>query len=169
MRLIEWSLLSEAEQHEVRSLEISDQQLNFTGPTKSAVELAEDSDGQDLVGLAIIVDPVVVGLLLLKRRSKALLWVPVNAAAVSAFRIDLRHQSQGFGTRALDLVPGWVKQNWPESQSLVLAVDEPNTAAIRSYIKAGWTDDGITVRGSVGWERRMTFRWPSNTGQAAIS
>ena len=57
----------------------------------------------------------------------------------------------------MKLVPNWVRENWSGVTRVVLSVDEENAWAIRSYLKAGWSDDGVRVRGRIGWERRMTL------------
>ncbi len=71
-------------------------------------------------------------------------------------RIDQARQSQGLGAAALLALPHWLAQNWPESQSLILSVDEANTAGIRAYTKAGFQDHGVPKQGRIGWERLMS-------------
>ena len=64
---------------------------------------------------------------------------------------------RGLGTAALRLLPDWVRENWRGATRVVLSVDEENASAIRSYLKAGWRDDDVRLRGRIGWERRMTL------------
>lgn len=153
-----WAELGPDEREAVRELRISDDQVEFAGTIAAAIDLAAGSDERELVGLAIVApDEKIVGFLLLKRGAAAPEWVPEQAAAVNALRIDERRQGEGLGTAAMQAIPAWVVAAWPEVTQLVLAVDEPNTGAIAAYTNAGWIDDGARIRGRVGWERRMTL------------
>ena len=156
-KLIEWSCLSAKEQAMVRRISISQEQVEFAGTIESAIMLCESNNQQEVVGLAILSGAVPVGFLLLKRGSKAPQWIPRNSVAIAALRIDAKHQGFGYGTQALKLVPEWVEKAWPTAENLVLSVDEENESAIKSYKKAGWTDDGVRIQGRIGWERHMTL------------
>lgn len=139
----------------VRRISIPQDQIEFAGTIESAIMLCESSNQKELVGLAILSGTVPVGFLLLKRGSKAPQWVPKDAVAITALRIDVKHQGFGYGTQALKLLPAWIEKNWPTTERLVLSVDEGNESAIKSYRKAGWTDDEVRIQGRIGWERHM--------------
>lgn len=151
-----WSELSAEERAGVRGLTISAAQIEYAGTIEAAIAHCEANDEGELTGLAILAPTGIAGFLLLKRGRAAPDWVPDSAAAITALRVDTGHQGRGVGTAALQLVPAWVGSNWRRVDSVVLSVDEENAAAIRSYRKAGWSDDGVRIRGRIGWERRMT-------------
>ncbi len=157
LELIAWPDLTETQRQGVRSIEIPDEQLDYAGTTAEAIELAEADTVQDLIGLAIVHESKVVGFLLLRRRSAAPDWAPADAAVMTALRVNFAHQSLGHGRRALELLPSWVRDNWPTTNLLTLAVDDDNAAAIRAYHRAGWVDDGRRYQGRVGAERRMNY------------
>lgn len=156
VELRSWFDLSAEQQSAARELSVSAQQLEFAGATEAAVAQCEAGDADELVGVAVLVESSVAGLLLLKRGTKAPAWAPAGAVVISAMRIDARHQGQGFGTAALRQLPAWVARRWPSAASVVLSVDEENTSAIKSYLKAGWMDNGTRVAGRIGWVRHMT-------------
>lgn len=140
----------------MRQLDISAQQSEYAGTVDRAIThcLADSQD--DVAGLAIEVQAHIVGFLLLKRRSKAPDWAIPTAVTITAMRIDQARQGQGLGAAALLALPHWLAQNWPESQSLALSVDEANAAGIRAYTKAGFQDHGVRKQGRIGWERLMS-------------
>ena len=59
-------------------------------------------------------------------------------------------------------LPAWVAGHWPDCGALVLRVDEGNTAAIRAYEKAGWTEFGEQRVGRVGVERTLRLALPTS-------
>ncbi len=152
-----WSELSAGWKAVVRELSITQEQVEYAGTVGAAIALCETNDENELAGLAILVEGDAVGFLLLKRAGPAPEWVPDDAAVITALRVDAGHQGRGLGTAAMKLVPDWVRENWSGVTRVVLSVDEENAWAIRSYLKAGWSDDGVRIRGRIGWERRMTL------------
>ena len=140
----------------MRQLGISAQQSEYAGTIDRAIAHCQANTDDDVAGLAIETQAHIVGFLLLKRRSKNPDWASPTAATITAMRIDQARQGEGLGAAALQLLPSWVVQNWPEVQSLTLSVDEDNTAGIRAYTKAGFQDHGVRVQGRIGWENYMS-------------
>lgn len=157
LALCPWSALSAEQKAAVGALSITQEQVEYAGTVDAAIALCESKDENELAGLAILVKADAAGFLLLKRAGSAPDWVPNDAAVITALRVDAGHQGRGLGTAALRLVPDWVRGNWSAVTRLVLSVDEENASATRSYLKAGWSDDGFRIRGRIGWERRMTL------------
>ena len=148
-------MLSSDQRDAVRALSITADQTDFAGIIDAAVALCEADDGSEIVGVAILAGSAVVGFLLVKRGGSAPTWVPDDAAIATALRVGEEYQGRGIGTTTLVMLPSWVRSNWPDRKRLVLSVDESNRAAIRSYAKAGWIDQGRYPKGWFGWERRM--------------
>ncbi len=157
LALCPWSELSAEQKAAVRALSITQEQVEYAGTVDAAIALCEANDENELAGLAILVEADAAGFLLLKRAGSAPEWVPDDAAVITALRVDIGHQGRGLGTATLRLVPDWVRENWSGATRVVLSVDEKNASATRSYLKAGWSDDGVRIRGRIGWERRMTL------------
>jgi len=156
VHLVHWWALSVEFKATVRALRVTSEQVEYAGTVEAAVAQCEAEQSSEVLGLAIVAGGAVVGFLLLKLGSKAPQWVPSNAAVISAMRVSVEYQGQGIGTRALEALPSWVQQHCPAIHSLVLSVDEENTAAIRSYAKAGWVDQGTRIQGRIGWVRYMS-------------
>jgi len=156
LALARWQDLSPSDQASVRELSVTAQQIEYAGTIERAIENCEADGEDDIAGLAIRGDGQIVGFLVLKRRSRAPDWASPAAATISAMRIDQVHQGKGIGSAALQALPQWVSENWPESSSLTLSVDEDNKAGIRAYGKAGFQDHGVRVEGRIGWVRYMS-------------
>lgn len=71
----------------------------------------------------------------------------VPALGLRAFFIDARWQGHGFGAQALAALLDDVAQRHPSSRLLVLTVHTINTAALKLYRRAGFTDDGELYHG----------------------
>jgi len=156
LALARWQDLSLSDQATVRKLGVTAQQIEYAGTVDRAIENCEADKEDDVAGLAIRADGQIVGFLVLKRRSKAPEWASPSAATISAMRVDQAHQGKGIGSLALQVLPRWVAENWPESSSLTLSVDESNQMGIRAYGKAGFQDHGVRVEGRIGWVRYMS-------------
>lgn len=126
-------------------------------PIARIVDICDSDTSGHVVGAAIFYGGVVVGFSAMKRRSRNPDWATSNAAVVSGFRIDSRWQGLGLGSLALRHLPEWISNCWPETERIMLSVDEENGGAIRSYVKAGWHETGSRVQGRIGWVRYMTL------------
>jgi diamine N-acetyltransferase len=151
-----WQLLSPLEKTAVSGLAVTPQQIEFAGTVERAIESCKADQSDQVAGLAILRDRVVVGFLVLKRGTSAPSWADPAAATVSALRVDLSHQGQGIGSAALKVLPSWVAENWRESPSLALSVDEENHSARNAYARAGFVDHGTREQGRIGWVRFMS-------------
>jgi RimJ/RimL family protein N-acetyltransferase len=152
----QWQHLSPSEQAAVLGLAVTSQQIEFAGTVERSVESCKADQDNQIAGLAIIENETVVGFLVLKRGASAPSWASPATAAVSAMRIDLSRQGRGIGSAALQALPLWVAENWPESPLLALSVDEENQSARSAYAKAGFVDLGTREQGRIGWVRLMS-------------
>lgn len=154
--LKQWQLLSPLEQTAVLTISVTSEQVEFAGTIEQSVDICKADEFNQIAGLAIFDHQRVVGFLVLKRGASAPPWADPMAATVSAMRIDVSCQGQGIGSRALQALPSWVAENWPESPLLALAVDEENQLARNAYARAGFVDNGIREQGRIGWVRYMS-------------
>jgi len=155
IRIVRWEELSPSQKIDVENLKISDQQIEYAGPIHRAVDACASDLSGDIQGAAIFDGDVIVGFLVLKRRSSSPNWALPGAAVISALRIDSRYQGLGLGTAALRYLPEWLLTHWTDTTSIMLSVDEENNAGRRSYAKAGWIDLGTRDKGRIGWVRYM--------------
>lgn len=80
-----------------------------------------------------------------------------NAILLRAFSIDLNAQGRGYGKKAMQLLPAFVKEKFPQINEIVLAVNMKNTAAQALYLKVGFVDRGIKREGSIGLQHILHY------------
>ncbi|WP_233218800.1 GNAT family N-acetyltransferase [Deinococcus arcticus] len=61
-----------------------------------------------------------------------------GAVALSALSVDAREQGRGLGTAAMRALPSFVPRHFPQARRVVLAVNQRNPAARRTYDRAGF-------------------------------
>lgn len=59
-------------------------------------------------------------------------------------------QGKGIGKEAMQKVDGFVKENFPDCDEIVLAVNQKNVSAYHIYLKIGYLYDGKTRMGRSG-------------------
>jgi RimJ/RimL family protein N-acetyltransferase len=156
VELLVWAKLTERQRSQARAIEITPEQVEYAGSVEAQMKSIEDRSSDDQVGLGIVWQSDLIGLLSLKRLSKAPSWASSRSAVISGLRLDIRHQGRGFGRVALLSLPEWVAQHWPDCSSLSLAVDEENVAGIKAYRAAGFLDLGPRQQGRIGWVQYMS-------------
>jgi hypothetical protein len=83
IRVVPWEELSTAQKNDVENLKISDQQIEYAGPTHRAVSACTSDLTGDVQGAAIFDGDVPVGFLVLKRLSQNTSAVrPIEARAL---------------------------------------------------------------------------------------
>lgn len=156
IELIRFQSLPPPDQAVVRTIEVSEQQIEYAGTIDHAIQGCEADGTDDVVGLAIRAGGQIAGFMLIKRRGKIPEWAEPSAAVITAMRIDRAHQGKGLGSGALLALSQWIATHWQDTASLTLAVDEDNQMGIRAYLKAGFQDRGDRVQGRIGWVRYMS-------------
>ncbi len=79
-----------------------------------------------------------------------------KALGVRALLVDQRFQGQGVATKAINLLPSYVVNNYPDFQVLQLTVNCRNKVAYNCYCKCGFEDTGaLYLGGPVGPQHVM--------------
>jgi RimJ/RimL family protein N-acetyltransferase len=73
-----------------------------------------------------------------------------NAILLRAYSVDTNFQGKGIAKQSLNLLPSFVKANFPERDEIILGVNHKNIAAQHVYLKSGFIDKGIRVMGRKG-------------------
>jgi len=73
-----------------------------------------------------------------------------NAILLRAYSVDTNFQGKGIAKHSLNLLPSFVKANFPERDEIILGVNHKNTAAQHVYLKSGFIDSGKRVMGRKG-------------------
>jgi cysteine synthase A len=81
-----------------------------------------------------------------------------------SFRICRAWQSKGYGRAGTTLAVAWVRQNRPEVEQLMLAVNTRNVVARAVYLNCGFIDTGATYRGPIGEQHILSCDIGRNSG-----
>ncbi|RHW37219.1 GNAT family N-acetyltransferase [Neobacillus notoginsengisoli] len=128
---------------------LPEEQLKYTAvPLEEVKKCAEDSKRHPVV---ILHNGVPAGFFVL-HESEGIREHSENPTAIllRGYSVSARHQGKGIARRSLELLPGFVKRNFPGKSEIVLAVNHANLAAQHVYVKAGFSDRGRRVVGPIG-------------------
>jgi RimJ/RimL family protein N-acetyltransferase len=73
-----------------------------------------------------------------------------DAMLLRAYSIDARMQGKGVAHHSMVLLPVFVREHFPETKEIILAVNHANTIAQHVYRKGGFIDNGVRAMGSEG-------------------
>ncbi|ETI66427.1 GNAT family N-acetyltransferase [Neobacillus vireti] len=135
--------------NKIEYYELTEEQLRSTGHPKDCIKLSnEDSDRYSI--LAIEEDKLVNFFVLHKNEGVKPYSSNNNSILLRAFSTDFRHQGRGYAKKSLMLLPEFVKENFSETNEIVLAVNLKNEAAQGLYKKCGFVDEGVRKMGKKG-------------------
>jgi ribosomal protein S18 acetylase RimI-like enzyme len=149
--------LSAPEVAHLSTLAVDEDQEDLGGTFDDSVQEWRGADAAGLLGLVFRLDQDPVGLVLIKRPPLAPDWVRMKQASVHGLKIARGYQGFGLGRTAFGLTIGAVKDHWPDTEALVLAVDAGNEPALAVYRGAGMQDSGPIYRGRIGLEHRLVL------------
>ncbi|CAM5221421.1 hypothetical protein UACE39S_03385 [Ureibacillus acetophenoni] len=135
--------------NEVEAYELSEEQLRYTGHPKDCIKLSEEDSNRYSI-LAMEEDELVTFFVLHKNEGVKPYSTNNNSILLRAFSTDFRFQGRGYAKKALTLLPEFVKENFSETNEIVLAVNLQNEPAQRLYKKCGFVDEGVRKMGKKG-------------------
>lgn len=128
---------------------LTEDQLNFTGHPKEAIEKCERED--ERIPVLIISDEEIAGFFVLHRwEGVKEYWNNKNAILLRAYSIEASAQGKGIAKESLKLLPAFVKEHFPSVNEIILAVNHGNFAAQHVYRITGFIDKGIRSMGRNG-------------------
>jgi RimJ/RimL family protein N-acetyltransferase len=133
----------------IEQYQLSEEQLRFTGTPTECIKLSnEDPDRYSI--LAMNQDNLVTFFNLHKKEGVKPFSNNDRSILLRAFSTDFRHQGKGYAKNVLLQLPSFVKENFIETNEIVLAVNLQNTIAQGLYKKCGFIDEGERRMGSKG-------------------
>lgn len=122
---------------------LPEDQIHFTAlPVQTFERLKERIDG-GAKPVTILLNEKPIGFFVLDYGDDKLeLTKNENSLLVRSLSINPVYQGNGYGKEAMSLVDGFVKENFPTINELVLAVNFKNKSAYDLYLKVGYVDDG---------------------------
>lgn len=146
------------EQHKqlIESYKLNEEQLRFTCTPKESIEQSKNEENRSNI-LAVEDDQLVTFFVLHTSEGVAPYSDNRHAILLRGFSTDERHQGKGFAKKALQLLPQFVKKQFPQIDEIVLAVNVENRVAQSLYKKCGFVDEGVRVMGKKGELIVMSF------------
>jgi RimJ/RimL family protein N-acetyltransferase len=146
---------SDNHQEDLNSFSLVEEQHQFTALPSEALEIKDEnrfpiviSDNGRAVGFFIL------------HKGEAIKEYTANSNALllRAFSVNRIHQGKGFAKEAMNLLPSFILRHFPETDEIVLAVNEKNLAARSLYLKSGFKDHGKKLMGKKGWQSILTYK-----------
>lgn len=135
---------------------LTEEQLRFTCTPKESIE--RSTKEKDRYNILVIEDEQLVTFFVLHRNEGVVPYSDNNhAILLRGFSTDDRHQGKGYAKKTLQLLPQFVKKEFPQINEIVLAVNIANIGAQSLYKKCGFVDKGFRVMGEKGELIVMSF------------
>ncbi|UUM31795.1 GNAT family N-acetyltransferase [Vibrio japonicus] len=147
--------LTRADIERVKSLSVDDSQLKYVGTTE---EILNNLNGSCIPHI-IKQDCAIVGFFLLDfNYSESYEFVKENSSiGLRAYLIDAKQQGNGYGVKAVMLLPDYVKSHFPDVSKIYLTVNCKNPIAQNCYVKAGFIDNGDLYLGGAAGPQHIMF------------
>lgn len=144
---------SKGDMGKLKSFELPKEQEQFTSLPKNYVEVLE---GQ--YRIVIVSDNEPVGFFILHSTDRVKDYTDnPHAMLLTALSIDLSQQGKGYAKQAMLFLRKFVKDEFPNCNEIVLAVNHKNTAAQKLYVKVGFQDTGMRKMGPIGEQYIMSL------------
>jgi len=148
-------VMSDSEVSALGKLEVSTWQEIKGGSFEESLEAWRQETTDRILGFCFLKGGHPVGMTLFKRPPLSPAWVSTSSASIHGLKISSPWQGKGLGHHAFDLAISHMRIEWPDVNSLMLAVDADNVAALAIYRKFGMSDSGPIHEGNDGLEHRM--------------
>lgn len=137
--------------------QVSAEQEKHTALPVRAIQLCRED--RDRHAIVIVADRKPVGFFVLHRgdRIRSITDSP-RAMLVRSLSVNLPEQGKGYAKRAMNMLPKFVSDYFPDMNEIVLVVNSGNEAALSLYQQAGFEDRGHRKEGPVGTQVLLHYR-----------
>lgn len=135
---------------------ITEEQLRYTMSPKASIDLVKQDQNRHAI-LVLNEDKLVTFFVLHEKEGVKPYSSNEQAILIRAFSTDFYEQGKGYAKAALQLLPDFVLEHFPNINELVLGVNQPNIAAQSLYKKCGFVDEGRLATGFKGEIKVMSY------------
>lgn len=133
----------------IDNYELTEEQLRYTKHPKDCIQLVnEDLNRYSIV--AMEGNKLVIFFVLHKNDGVKPYSNNNKSILLRSFSTDFRFQGRGYAKNALIILPKFVKENFTQTNAIVLAVNSTNKVALRLYKNCGFVDEGVREMGPKG-------------------
>lgn len=141
---------------QLNNYDLEEQQLRFTGMPADAIRLAEKDPERHPV--VILYQNEIAGFFVLHKGEGPKPYTDrPKSILMRTYSIRNSYQGKGIAQESLCLLPAFVRNEFPEVEQIILAVNNANTRAQHIYFKAGFTDTGRRITGRIGEQAILEF------------
>lgn len=132
-------------------------QSQFTAMPKATLEIIKEKNTGDKFPVSILYQNKAVGFFVLDfGADKFELTENQNSILLRSLSINPEYQGKGIGKTAMTILSDFVKENFPECDEVVLAVNFNNKSAYDLYLKCGFKDEGKTREFRNGYQHLLS-------------
>lgn len=131
--------------------QLNNEQAQFTMSIEACIHQRKDLEdpGKSIIVARLGETPI--GFFILDQGADKLqLTANRNAVLIRSYSINPGYQGKGYGKKVMELLTGYVKEQYPAANELVLSVNLENEHARQVYLKAGFSDTGRQITGIRG-------------------
>ncbi|MNO14374.1 hypothetical protein D3C76_40170 [compost metagenome] len=162
-------LYEEKYKEDLHAFELPPEQAEFTGLPAETLSEALANPGKTAVVIAQ--DEHAVGFFVLHRGEGIADFYrdTTRAILLRAFLINYKSQGQGIAKASMELLPGFVRTNFPFIREIVLAVNERNISAASLYSRSGFLDKGLRRSGQKGPQKVLQYALDGSLRRQSIA
>lgn len=142
---------------DLTSYALDELQSQFTAMPKATLEIIKEKNTGDKFPVSIFYQNKAVGFFVLDFGADKLdLTENENSTLLRSLSINPECQGKGIGKAAMIVLSDFVKENFPECNEVVLAVNFNNKSAYDLYLKCGFKDEGKSREMSKGFQHLLS-------------
>lgn len=124
---------------------------------KATLEIIKEKNTGDKFPVTIFFQNKAVGFFVLDfGADKFELTENENSTLLRSLSINPDYQGKGIGKTSMIILSDFVKENFPDCDEVVLAVNFNNNSAYDLYLKCGFEDQGKKRQMSKGWQNLLS-------------
>ncbi len=133
----------------IEAFTLPSEQIQFTAKPSDLLERAEEDATRNVV--VITANQIPVGIFALQSGARVAEYTEnPHALLLNSFSINYENQGKGYAKKGLTLLREFAKSYFPNTNEIVLAVNERNIPAQKLYAKVGFEDRGQRRMGPIG-------------------
>ena len=131
--------------------DLDENQSMFTSSVENALHRIKERNDGKAFPITIFLDDKKVGFFVLDfGNDKFPLSENQKCVLLRSLSINPDFQGKGIGKASMLKIEAFVRENFPDCNEVVLAVNEKNTLAFELYLKTGYLYEGKIIEGRVG-------------------